>query len=223
MHPLLLVSRWSAIVFAILLIALHVFDSSVDASWQPISDYALGPWGWAMKIAFASMGLAFLTLGVFSFTSEKGILIKIGGTLIILAAIGSFIGSVFDTDPAGTGPDAMTTSGQIHAGAAGLLGFMVLSTIFFTIHTMRSGSATERWYLLTTTCLLWIAEIVLVGAMATMLSKTNGQIGPDTPFGWQGRIVLFLCAMWCIFCGLALQTNNAQYHLQPESGKGSTA
>ncbi len=201
-------SKWSACLFVVLLTAIHFLDQQVDSSWQPISDFAIGPWGWIMKIAFASLGLSFLSLGMNAIASQKGILIKIGGTLLILAALGSFVGSVFDTDPAGTKPEAMTTSGQIHAAAAGLLGFMVLSTIFFTIHVVRTVTTNARWYLVAATSLLWVAEFVLIGVMATMLSKTDGQMGPDTPFGWHGRVVIFFCALWCVVCAMTLHESH---------------
>ncbi|MBB4119002.1 hypothetical protein GGR32_001293 [Mesonia hippocampi] len=44
---------------------------------------------------------------------------KIGGILMLIAAIGNFLAGIFNTDPIHTLPENMTTSGSVHTGAAG--------------------------------------------------------------------------------------------------------
>lgn len=210
MNYLPIVTRISAFLFILALAAVHALDRTVDSSWQPISDFALGDWGWLLRLALLMLGTTFLTLGVDTLVSQRGWGIKIGAGLLLIAAFGNFTGSLFNTDPAGTKPEAMTTSGQIHAASAGLLGLMILATIFYTIHVVRSGKGTWRWYLLAATLLLWVAEISLIATMATMLSKTEGMITPETPFGWHGRVLLVLCAAWGMVCSFALNRSSSE-------------
>jgi len=209
MNYLPTVTRISALLFILALAAVHALDRTVDSNWQPISDFALGDWGWLLRLALLMLGTTFLSLGVDTLVSQRGWVIKIGAVLLLVAALGNFTGSLFNTDPVGTKPEDMTTSGQIHAASAGLLGFMILATIFYTLHVVRSGKGTKRWYLLTATLLLWVAEISLVVTMASMLSKTEGMITRETPFGWHGRVLLVLCAGWGVVCSVALNRSSS--------------
>ncbi|MFC6761520.1 DUF998 domain-containing protein [Sulfitobacter porphyrae] len=40
------------------LMVLHVLRRDVDPTWDFISDYMLGDWGWLMRTSFAAMALA---------------------------------------------------------------------------------------------------------------------------------------------------------------------
>lgn len=94
--------------------------------------YALGKMGWLMNVAFFLLGLSFATIGVYVFQNIKTSGAKIGGVLMVIAAIGNFLVGIFNADPIDTLPEQMSTSGNIHAGVAGLLGFMILATLFIS-------------------------------------------------------------------------------------------
>ncbi|WP_270089880.1 DUF998 domain-containing protein [Sphingobacterium sp. SYP-B4668] len=195
------VTKFSAVGFILILLLLHFLNSSVNPNWQPISEYALGNFGWLMNLAFILFGVSFVFLGIAIFQKLPNISAKIGAVLLILSSIGNFIAGFFNTDPITTKPDNISTSGEVHSIAASFLGFMILATIFITIQFYKQNSLKPyKKPMLIMTVMLWVSELTLVGFMGYYLSETNGMISEETPIGWYGRIVVILCAIWCYMC-----------------------
>jgi len=202
-------TKISAIGFVVLLVILHFINTSVNPIWQPISEYALGTAGWLMKVAFILLGVSLLSLGLYLIQKLPNTGSKIGGVLLILASLGNFLAGVFNTDPISTLPEHMTVSGQIHNAAAGLLGFMILATVFITYQFRKQEHLKPyKNNILLMTISLWIIEFALIIAMGFYLSETNGMITPETPIGWLGRIVIVFCAIWVWSCAHYLQKSN---------------
>ena len=66
----------------------------------------------------------------------------------------------------------MTTSGQIHTGAAGLLGLMILATIFLTYQFFKQENLRPyKKSILWITIILWVAEVALIGSMGLDMFK----------------------------------------------------
>jgi len=205
------ISKISAIGFIILLVFLHIIDTSVNPIWQPISEYGLGNAGWLMKVTFFSLGISFLFLGIYLIKKLSNIGSKVGGVLLILASLGNFLAGVFNTDPVSTLPDQMTISGQIHNAAAGLLGFMILATVFITFQFRKQEQLKPyKKNILLLTIILWVLEFSLIATMGIYLSETNGMITQETPIGWLGRIVIVFCAIWIWACAHYLQKSNSK-------------
>jgi len=205
----LTISKIGAIGFITLLLILHFVNTSVNPNWQPISEYALGTAGWLMKVAFFLLGISFLTLGVYIIQNLPKTSSKIGGVLLIVASLGNFLASIFNTDPVSTLPEQITMKGQIHNAAAGLLGFMILATVFITFQFRKQEQLKPyKKNILLLTIILLILELILIIAMGIYLSETNGMITPETPIGWLGRIVIVFCAIWIWVCANYLQKSN---------------
>lgn len=204
-------SKTSAWAFLGILTLLHLSDSDVDPSWQPISEYALGKYGWLMNIAFLLLGISMLSLGVLVLKNTKKLVGKIGAILCMASSIGSFLAAIYNTDPAGTLPENITPSGQIHVFSASLLGLLILSTIFITwLFFKESTLKPFRKKILRITGLVWFSEVVLIISIGLFLSKTNGVLEPTTPIGWQGRAVIVACAFWLIGCSTYFQRQSVR-------------
>tara|TARA_R100001369_G_scaffold84757_2_gene117821 strand:- start:396 stop:1031 length:636 start_codon:yes stop_codon:yes gene_type:complete len=205
----LTISKLGAIVFIIILFILHFVNTSVNPKWQPISVYAIGTAGWLMNIAFFLLGISFLTLGLYLIKNFPKTGAKVGGILLILASLGNFLASIFNTDPISTLPDQMTMSGQIHNSAAGLLGFMILATVFIAFQFIKREQLKPFGKnMLVLTVILWGSELALIVTMGIYMSETNGMITPETPIGWLGRVVIVICAIWVWACANYLQKSN---------------
>ena len=208
------ISKFSALGFLGILVLHHIINPAIDPSWQPISMYALGKLGWLMNIAFFLLGLAFLALGIYVFKNLKTLGAKIGGGLMILAALGNFLAGVFNPDPIDTLPAHMTTSGNIHTGAAGLLGFFIIAIIFISFQFLRQTNLKPfKGSVLIVTALVLITEIALIAALGTYLSETNGMLTPETPIGGFGRVVILACSIWVITTSTALGKAHNQIKL----------
>lgn len=209
------VSKISAIGFICILGFHHIINADINPSWQPISMYALGNLGWLMNIAFFLLGVAFIALGFYIFKNIKTLGAKIGGVLMIIAAIGNFLAGIYNTDPIDTLPEQMTTSGSIHAGAAGLLGFFILATIFISFQFFKQNYLKPyKVPVLIMTGLVLIVEIAMITAMGIYLAETNGMITPETPIGGIGRIVILSCTIWVIIISSSLERANHQINFQ---------
>ena len=200
------ITKLSAAGFIIALILLHFLDSSVNPNWQPISEYALGNAGYLMNFAFILLGTSFILLGISILQKFPSKGAKIGAILLIISALGTLTAGIFNTDPMTTLPENMSISGEIHSIAAGLLGFMILATIFITVLYYKHNILRPyRKSMLIITLLLWISELTLVACIGYYLSETNGIISEETPIGWPGRIVVLLCAIWCYISADSIQ------------------
>ena len=56
------VSLVATTIFVVLLAALHIIKPELDPSWHFISEYAIGPYGWLMMLAFLCLGLSCVSL-----------------------------------------------------------------------------------------------------------------------------------------------------------------
>lgn len=84
-NPASAISNQSAVValisagaVIILLILLHFLKDDVNPNWQPISEYALGKYGWIVTLAFLSLSVACFALFWTLRSQTKTIIGKIG-------------------------------------------------------------------------------------------------------------------------------------------------
>ena len=205
----LIITKIGAIVFIALLVLLHIINTAVNPIWQSISEYALGNTGWLMNVTFFSLGISFLTLGIYLIKKLPNTGSKIGGVLLIIASLGNFLAGIFNTDSVSTLPEKITISGQIHNAAAGLLAFMILATVFIAFQFRKQEQLkVYKKSILLLTIILWVLEFILIATMSIYLSETNGMITPETPIGWLGRMVIVFCAIWVWTCANYLQKSN---------------
>src|SRR5215213_1806006 len=60
----------SGVLFAILLLGLHILEPEFDPTWRFVSEYMLGTFGWIMHLAFLGLAtsLASASVAIFSQT-----------------------------------------------------------------------------------------------------------------------------------------------------------
>jgi len=181
-----------SILFIFLLLLLHLVKQEIDPTWQPISEYALGDKGWVMRLAFLSMAVATGAATIISFKFYKKIPGIIGRILLAISCIGFLLAGIFNTDPAITLHEDMTTSGTIHSIGAGFSGMIVFASLFFVWQSYKNEIYSEiRKPLTYSTLLLWVSEIVLIISMAIYLPRNNGNLGPEVLIG--GEVYDSLC------------------------------
>jgi Protein of unknown function (DUF998) len=86
-------------LFLVLLVALHVIKPEVDPSWQMISEYAIGRYGWIMTLAFLALTVSYVALFIAIRSQLRTIVGRIGLALLLVSAVGLAIGGIFTTDP----------------------------------------------------------------------------------------------------------------------------
>jgi len=189
----------------VLTVIAHFINPKIDASWQPISETALGSNGWLMNIAFILMAISIMFFILQSRKCYTNLGGKIGKVFLAISAIGFLLAGFFNTDPAILPQEQATTSGLIHSIGAGFLGFLVIASLLFTWVFIKNPNYKKyKISILLMTMLLWISEIYVIMDMATELPKNNGNLGPNVLIGWSGRIVMLFCVLWLIT--ISLQT-----------------
>jgi hypothetical protein len=191
-------------LFVLLLLSLHVLEPEFDPTWRFISEYALGPFGWLMHLAFFLLATSLASAGVVLFPSVRSMVSKIsrlvgyiGLAILGLAAIGILIAAIFRTDPMTTPPAAMTLSGNMHVFGASLdftpLAALVLS---FVLARQPAWRPIRRWLFLT-------AGVMLLAMVAFMLMLPHdGKFGPGVLAGLFGRFLVVSYLGWLLTVGL---------------------
>ena len=128
-------SFWAGITFIILLALLHVIKSDIEPSWNFISEYQVGRFGWLMSLAFVSLGSSCLFLAI-ALWKEVNLVGKIGIVMMLLSSAGMFMAAIFKTDPLNTSPELVTQSGMLHQWGA-MLDQIPFAALLITIALFR--------------------------------------------------------------------------------------
>lgn len=197
------ISIATGVLFVLLLLSLHVLEPEFDPTWRFVSEYALGPFGWLMHLAFFLLATSLASAGVVLFSSVRSMVSKIsrlvgyiGLAILGLAAIGILIAAIFTTDPMTTPPAAMTLSGNMHVFGASLdytpVAALVLS---FVLARQPAWRPIRRWLFLT-------AGVMLLAMVAFMLMLPHdGKFGPGVLAGLFGRFLLVSYLGWLLTIG----------------------
>ena len=188
----------SGAAFVGLLAALHLVKPDLDPSWQTISGYALGDYGWIMTIAFLAWGLSAISLFVTMRSQVQTRGGRIGLAFLLVGAAGPILAALFPTDPITTPPDAMTTGGAIHSLGAVLGDGIPIAATLLTLSLVRNNPdwSTVRKPLIGATLLAWLGFVLLTASMAILLPQHGGRLGPDVLVGWQNRFMVVAYTAW---------------------------
>lgn len=210
----------------ILLVALaQLLQPGVDPSWQPPSQLALGPAGWVMTLALLVLGAACAGLGfaiISQITTWPG---RIGIAAVFAAAIGCLFAGVFPADPTTTAIDAMTLAGTLHSIGPVLLDGISIASVLLAVSLTRHSSAWRRVRpVLVLGAVLSVGAAVLLTVSMAVLMPETGQLGPDVPVGWQGRLLLMADALWVIAVGAcALKLRRSRERAASDAAASDTA
>lgn len=193
----------------------HLVKADLDPSWAPISAYALGDHGWVMTLTFltwsASLGALALAIG-----SHRGWLIRIAAASLWLAAIGPLLAAIFPSDPLGTRPEDITTTGQWHGTGALLTDLTLVAAALASWHLATRHRSPYTRLLTGLTAAGWLGFLWLGIAMAVHLPDNDGILGPETPVGWAHRFLLVSILAWQIAAAHALLPHTTQQTPQPD-------
>lgn len=186
----------STTLFVVLLIALHIINPELDPSWRFISEYALGPYGWLMILAFFALAGSCVSLFVAIRSQVPTLPGKIGLALLLITAIGMTIAGIFPTDPITTGREAMTLTGQIHEVGA-LLDLMPFAALLISWSlTQHNSSWRPARRALAGTAWLPLLGLVLFMASVAFMLPADGKFSPEVLVGWPNRILMLTYCIW---------------------------
>ena len=191
----------ATISFQVLSAVLIFLRPDLDPNWHTLSEWAIGPFGWLMSVAFLMSALSYGSLAVAARPHARGVIAKAGLTLLVLCAIGTTAVGLFTTDPLDTPQNALSTTGTIHMiGASGALMLLPVAALLLNIgiarNIARSNSARRR--------LMWLAGLPLLAFigfvvhLAIYVLPLSVQYGPGVPLGWPIRLVFLFYMVWVV-------------------------
>ena len=165
------------VVSAVAVVALHALRPGLDPASHRLSEYAVGPYGWLMVVAFGALALGTLALGV-ALRGEAAPAWAWAGCFFVAAA--SLLSGMFDVEGASEPVHSLASTGAV-VGATGLLcgsafrpwaghrsaprllaiAAAVLLVLGPAIHrTTWTGAGQRALWMLLLTGLIWIAQPV---------------------------------------------------------------
>ncbi|GAA1805910.1 hypothetical protein GCM10009749_12640 [Agromyces neolithicus] len=199
--------------FIAVFVVAHLVQPTVDPSWQPPSELALGATGWVMTTAFLLLAAA--SVGLFLALTSQAVTWpgRIGLAAVLLAATGFVVAAIFPTDPATTPPGEMTLTGTLHSIGPVLADGIPIAAVILAVSLTRHSPQWRRvrWVLVLGAVLTVWAAVLLTVSLAVLMPET-GRLGPDVPVGWQGRFLLAADAVWLAAvggCALAIRRGAA--------------
>ncbi len=191
------------VLFVALFLALHLLKPDLDPSWRPISEYALGPFGWLMTVGFLVLAASCVLLFVAIASQVKTWPGRVGLAALLLAAIGFLVAGLFPTDPVTVAPEDMTVTGLIHSIGPVLADGIPLAAILvgWCLARRNPNWASARGWLLAG-AILTVSAFLLVTVSLVVLLPPSGMLGPDVPTGWQGRFLVVAYAGWIVIVAI---------------------
>jgi hypothetical protein len=157
-----LTTAWLSILavstYQVLLIALLFIRPDLNPSWHTISEWAIGPYGWIMSMAFFVSGVSYAALFIVLKSQIRGLIGRIGLGILLICVTGTALLSVFTTDPLDA--QELSTVGTLHI----LCGGSALMLLPFAALLINLNLAFKnRAWLSARPVLLWTAGLPLLG------------------------------------------------------------
>jgi hypothetical protein len=201
----------SGILFALLLLSLHLLEPEFDLTWRFISEYALGRFGWMMHLAFLALATSLASAGAAIASQIRNVVSFIGLAVLGIGAIGILIAAIFTTDAATTSREAATFSGKMHVLGASLDYTPVAALLLsFSLARNQAWRPIRKW-LFITTGITWIA---LAAFMAVL--PYDGKVGPGGRAGLFGRFLVLSYLGWLLTVSVhTLKLRKQQQNFKP--------
>ena len=174
------VAAAAAVVDLLVLGLLHVVSPEVDPVARPVSEYALGDFGWLATIRTLAQGVGPIALAV-ALRRER-----VGAVLLLVVGVLKLAIPLFPVDALGT---PATGAGQMHDLLGNLTFFLFPAAALVLFRALRRRGSRLA------------PPVAVVLAIATVGVLVADAIGG---FGLAQRAYLALCAVWLLLAALAV-------------------
>jgi len=185
---LALIAIGGIVYFVVTVVVLHFLRPEYNPINHAVSNYAVGPYGYLMTVAFYALALSVFSLA-FGLTRSIALtnLSRVAVLLLCFASIGMVVMGIFPGDVHALHPPA-TITGVIHWTAAGLSFLSIMIAAFLLSSSFRTD---VRWQACQHRC--FVLALAMVGALLLY--------GILALVGWIGigqRIYIAVCLLWLL-------------------------
>ncbi len=157
--------------FVLAVTALHFLRPDYNPATRFISEFAVGPYGYVMTIAFFALGLGILALALGIRRGVTPSRANSAGSLTLgIWAIGALLAGIFPTDLGGT---PITTTGAIHITASLIAFVAAIAAIFLNSRGFRQDPSWMSYYAASLT----VGFAALVTLVILFISVNTGWVG----------------------------------------------
>ena len=201
-------SLFFAFVSLLLIAVLHIVKSDLDPAGHMLSEYAIGEYGWIMKLSFFSWAGSCIAVAVSIRSQIATIGGKIGLALLIVAGIALIMGGIFVIDSPYAEKNELTTHGNLH-GLSAMIGLpgQAIASLLISYSLKRN----QDWFFARKTIILfahltWISLVLMFASTFIMMSISQGKFSAVTAIGWFNRLlVLAYCGWLMVIASKAIQ------------------
>jgi hypothetical protein len=197
-QALSLVSAAAAGSWLGIIVLLHFIKRELNPRTQMVSEYALPPRGWLMRIAFVCLATSCWALA----GRLWSLFLPVGSVLIAICGVGAAGAGAFVTDPILLTDRAQTRSGGLHIlfSLLVILLFPLTATVIGFGLNLRIEPDPRYDWLRVLSFLPWAGLLSFAGA--TSYHSRH----PATPLGYFERILIIAYTAWLIATGIGLAT-----------------
>ena len=204
------IAYYSAATSLILIAILHGMKNDLYPAAHMVSEYAIGPYGWIMQLAFFAWALSCIYLGsvIRPHLNTRGG--KIGQVLLIIAGFALIMGGVFIIDSPYVAIPEPTLHGSLH-GLSAMVGLPAQAIAGILIS--NSLKRNPAWVLARKPVILfahlaWISLILMFASTFIMMGQPGGNFNGDTGIGWFNRLLILLYCSWLMILSVkTIQVN----------------
>lgn len=209
-------AQWSfgmAVISIFLIFILHFLKPELEPSWHMVSEYAIGNYGWVMRLAFFCWAIS--CLGLYAALRSQVITRsgRIGLVLLLIVGLSLVMAGMFVMDSPNAGKEELTTHGNLHA-LAGMIGIpgQAIAALLISLSLARNPAwASANRAILFSAILTLVSLIIMFGSVFYFLGETQGKFGPDTLIGWPNRLLVIAYCGWLMTVAwYAMRLNNRQ-------------
>jgi hypothetical protein len=190
-----------ALAFLALLVLLHFLKRELDPSWRMISEYAIGRFGWMMRLAFFCWGGSVLALVLAVSPSLVSLSGAISRSWFVVIAIALFGAGIFKTDPITDLTGSWVNRLHQVCGTIVIFTFPIAATIVRSNLLQGPDWSAYRLALTLGTTLTWVGLITFFGAIVVARVRDPAAGTPDSPHvkqGWPNRFLVVTYIIWII-------------------------
>ena len=187
-------------LFLTLFVLLHLIEPEFNPAWRFMSEYALGQYGWVMRLGFFALASSCVATVAAIRPQIQSRVGKIGLVLLLIVAAALFMGGLFSQDPVTAKSNELTMHGNLHGLAAmiGLPTFPIAALLISSsLIRYQPAWASARWVLLVTANLIWTSLVAMIAYLIFAVPQAGG-FGPSVMVGWFNRIVVLTECVWLL-------------------------
>jgi hypothetical protein len=191
-----IVSAVTAVLWFGIIGLLHLIRPELDPRTRMISEYACGPGGWIMQLAFLCTSVSCWSLAAATWTLQP----VFGTALLIVCGFGFAGAGIFVTDPVLPIERTQTLSGTLHIVFAFtvMLIFPVMATcVSWNVSGHAVGGMSRAW-------LLALAASTWGGLLGFVAATVNSFRRTGTSIGYFERILVLAYTAWLTVAALMI-------------------